>query len=163
ARNCPFLMFTTRPVAAAATSKSVCLDRNAGICRISATAATGSACDGSWMSVRIGTPALSRTRASTRSPSRRPGPRKDPAEVRLEFRVELHRHVPRMRRQFDDLDKLAVARSSNNLQALIGQRLLVEAVEFVAVPMTFIDHGSAVQRMGPRARFQFALVSSQTH
>ena len=30
--------------------------RNAGICSTSATSAAGAACDGSWMSVRIGTP-----------------------------------------------------------------------------------------------------------
>ena len=37
--------------------RSVWRDRNAGICRTSATSATGAACAGSWMSVRIGTPA----------------------------------------------------------------------------------------------------------
>src|SRR3989304_6129747 len=31
--NCPFLMLTTRPDSPAATSRSVCRDRNAGICR----------------------------------------------------------------------------------------------------------------------------------
>ena len=36
ATNCPFLMFTMRPVRPAATSRSVCRQRNAGICRMSA-------------------------------------------------------------------------------------------------------------------------------
>ena len=49
-------MLTMRPVLAAATSRSVCRHRNAGICRTSATSAAGAACEGSWMSVRIGTP-----------------------------------------------------------------------------------------------------------
>ena len=48
-------MLTTRPVLAAATSRSVCRQRNAGICRTSATSAAAAACDGSWMSVTIGT------------------------------------------------------------------------------------------------------------
>jgi len=42
-RNCPFFKFTTRPVFPAATSKSVCRERNAGICRTSATSAAGAA------------------------------------------------------------------------------------------------------------------------
>ena len=42
--------------AAAATSRSVCRDRNAGICRTSATSAAGAGLAGSWMSVRIGRP-----------------------------------------------------------------------------------------------------------
>ena len=40
ARNCPFLTLTTRPVFAAATNRSVCRQRNAGICKISTAAAT---------------------------------------------------------------------------------------------------------------------------
>ena len=39
ARNWPFLRLTTRPVFAAATIRSVCRERNAGICRTSATSA----------------------------------------------------------------------------------------------------------------------------
>ena len=45
-RNCPFFRFTTRPVFPAATSRSVCRERNAGICSTSATSATGAACEG---------------------------------------------------------------------------------------------------------------------
>ena len=67
ARNCPFLMLTTRPVRAAATSRSVWRHRNAGICSTSATAATGCACHASWMSVSTGTCARRLTSASTRS------------------------------------------------------------------------------------------------
>jgi len=33
--NCPFLRFTILPVLAAATTKSVCLTRKAGICKTS--------------------------------------------------------------------------------------------------------------------------------
>ena len=36
-RNCPFLMFTARLVFPAAISKSVCRERNAGICSTSQT------------------------------------------------------------------------------------------------------------------------------
>ena len=48
--------------------------------------------------------------------------------LRRELRVELHRHVPRMRRQLDDLDELAVERAADDLESLFGQRLFVEAV-----------------------------------
>src|SRR4051812_42730113 len=83
ARNCPFFRFTTRPVAAAAVTRSVWRTRKAGIWRTSATSAARAACHGSWMSVRIGTPAASRTRPRIRSPSSIPGPRNDLVEVRL--------------------------------------------------------------------------------
>src|ERR1700761_5472203 len=56
ARNCPFLTLTTLPVAAAATSRSVCRDRNAGICRMSTACATSAHCEISWISVRTGKP-----------------------------------------------------------------------------------------------------------
>ena len=53
----PFFTFTGRPVRPAATSRSVCRQRNAGIWSASATSAAPAACAGSWMSVRIGQPA----------------------------------------------------------------------------------------------------------
>ena len=73
----PFLTLTTLPVFAAAISRSVCRQRNAGICRTSTTSAASVACSSVWTSVRIGTPTLrsspsavspvlSRTRASKR-------------------------------------------------------------------------------------------------
>src|SRR5436190_13813733 len=83
AMNCPFLMFTTLPVRAAATSRSVCRDRNAGICSTSATAATIAACAGSWMSVRIGRPVRTFTSSSAARPASSPGPRKERPDVRL--------------------------------------------------------------------------------
>ena len=54
ARNWPFLTLTTRPVAAAATSRSVWRQRKAGICRTSTTSATRAHCCASCTSVRIG-------------------------------------------------------------------------------------------------------------
>ena len=46
-RNCPFFTPTAFPVRAAAAMRSVCRQRNAGICRMSSTSAAGSACQGS--------------------------------------------------------------------------------------------------------------------
>ena len=46
ARNCPFLTLTTLPVAAAASSRSVCRHRKAGICSTSTACATSAHCDG---------------------------------------------------------------------------------------------------------------------
>ena len=77
ARNCPFLTLTTLPVRAAATMRSVWRERNAGIWMTSTTSATRSACEGSWMSVRIGSPVRAFTSASVRRPDSRPGPRND--------------------------------------------------------------------------------------
>ena len=70
------------------------------------------------------------------------------ARLALELGMELHRHVPRVAGQLDHLDELAVERAADDLQALVGQRLLVEAVELVAMAMALVDHVGAVQ---PRA------------
>src|ERR1035441_8289784 len=87
ATNCPFLMFTMRPVRPAAVSRSVCRQRNAGICRMSATSAAGAACHASGSSVRIGKPSdfgpAAFNPARMRSPSFNPGPRYAPTLVRL--------------------------------------------------------------------------------
>jgi len=73
--HCPFLMFTGRPVAPAATRRSVWRQRKAGIWSASATAAAVAHCDGRWTSVSTARPVRSRTRASASRPSSRPGPR----------------------------------------------------------------------------------------
>ena len=52
--NCPFLMFTGRPLKAAATTRSVCRLRKAGICNTSATSATLPTSAVSCTSVRTG-------------------------------------------------------------------------------------------------------------
>ena len=56
ARNCPFLTLTTLPVAAAASSRSVCRHRKAGICRTSTACATSAHCAASCTSVSTGKP-----------------------------------------------------------------------------------------------------------
>ena len=60
-RNCPFFILTVLPVLAAATSRSVCLQRKAGICRISTYSAAMAASSEAWMSVTVGTPNVSCT------------------------------------------------------------------------------------------------------
>ena len=76
-------MFTARPVRPAATSRSVCRQRNAGICRMSHTSAAASAWDGSWMSVSTDSPVSRRISASACRPWARPGPRYESKLVRL--------------------------------------------------------------------------------
>src|SRR6187399_1096584 len=49
--------------------------------------------------------------------------------LRLEFWMELHGQVPRMARQFHDLDELAIERSADDPQSGVRQRLFVQAVE----------------------------------
>ena len=56
--NWPFLTFTGRPVAAAASSRSVWRARNAGTWSKSTTSATGAGLVVSWMSVVTGKPGL---------------------------------------------------------------------------------------------------------
>ena len=55
AKNCPFLTLIIFPVLAAAINKSVCLHKNAGICKMSACLATIEHCSALWMSVKMGT------------------------------------------------------------------------------------------------------------
>ena len=56
--------------------------------------------------------------------------------------------------QLDDLDELAVERAADDLEALVRQRLLVEAVELVAVAVALVDDVGAVERVRLRARLQ---------
>ena len=70
ARNWPFFTLTTRPVLAAATSRSVCRHRKAGICSTSTTSATARIAPASCTSVTTGTPSVSRISAKIGSASR---------------------------------------------------------------------------------------------
>ena len=65
--------------------------------------------------------------------------------LRLELGMELHGDVPRMRRQFDDLDELAVERPADDVEAVFRQRLLVQAVELVAMAVALVDDVFAVE------------------
>src|SRR6266851_4231255 len=83
ARNWPFLIFTGLPADATARMKSVCRQRNAGVCNTSTTAATSAISSISCTSVKTGTPICLLTSARMRSPSSIPSPRYDCAELRL--------------------------------------------------------------------------------
>lgn len=83
--------------------------------------------------------------------------------LRLELRMELHRDVPRMRWQFDDFNELAVERSPDDLQAMIGQRLFIQAIEFVPVSMAFVNDRLTVKLMRSGSGLQFAGIRSQAH
>src|SRR5262249_6474106 len=80
-----FLMLTALPVLAAATTRSVCLHRNAGICKTSRTLPAASHCDSSWMSLRRATPSLCLTSPNISSHFHTPGPRKESKEERLDL------------------------------------------------------------------------------
>ena len=82
-RNWAFLMLTTLPVLAAATSRSVCRHRKAGICSTSHTSPAGWACQASCMSVVMRKPYLLFTSASICRPLSMPGPRNEWIDVRL--------------------------------------------------------------------------------
>jgi hypothetical protein len=83
ARNWPFLMFMARPVLAAATIRSVCRHRNAGICSTSTASATGAHCSGACTSVSTGTPKVSRSSARIGRLFSMPRPRAAVALVRF--------------------------------------------------------------------------------
>src|SRR3982074_3220145 len=56
ARTCPFFTLTILPVAAAATSRSVCRHRKAGICSTSTAYVNSQHFEASWPSVSTGMP-----------------------------------------------------------------------------------------------------------
>ena len=78
--------------------------------------------------------------------------------LRLELGMELDRDVPGMRRQLDDLDELAVERAADDLQPLVGERFLVQAVELVAVAVPLVDDRFAVELAAPASP-----ASARTH
>ena len=89
ARNCPFLTLTTLPVAAAASSKSVCRHRKAGICSTSTACATSAHCVASCTSVRTGNPSEDRISAKIGSACASPMPRAAVPLVRLALSNEV--------------------------------------------------------------------------
>ena len=262
ARNCPFLMLTTRPVRAAATSRSVCRERNAGNLQHVGDLGDRRRVRGSWMSVRIGTPArlaharedaqpLVEARAAERSPRRAVGlvvrgleDERDAGAARDV--ADRERQVDRVRLALDDAGpgdeqqrsaaahrepgklesaarRLTLPRRpppavprraslcrwlastnpansgcglsgfdlnsgwnctatyhgcdgsstiSTNLpssdrptisQPVLGQRLLVEAVELVAMAVPLVDDVLAIELARPRARLQLARVGAEPH
>src|ERR1700722_13413436 len=98
ARNCPFLTLTTLPVAAAASNRSVCRHRNAGICSTSTACATSVHCAASWMSVSTGRPRGERITANTGCACARPMPRAVDTLVRLALSNEVLYTRPTLRR-----------------------------------------------------------------
>jgi hypothetical protein len=88
ARNWPFLTLTARPVRAAATRRSVCRHRKAGIWSTSTTSATGAHWSFSCTSVRTGRPSVSLTSAKIDRALSRPMPRALDAEVRFALSKE---------------------------------------------------------------------------
>ena len=58
--------------------------------------------------------------------------------------MELHRDVPWMRRQFHDLDELAVERPAHDFESVLSQRLL-QAVELIAMAMPLMNDVLAVE------------------
>src|SRR5580765_2664747 len=76
--------------------------------------------------------------------------------LRVEFRVELAAEEPRMFRRFDDFDVIFIGRATRNLQSRSDQRLLVFAVEFVAMAMPLADFERSVSFVRKGSRFQLA-------
>ena len=77
------------PVCAAATNKSVCLQRNAGIWIISTTSLTALACSGRWISVVTGMLKLFFISSKIFNPASKPSPLNDEIDVLLALSKEL--------------------------------------------------------------------------
>ena len=86
-----------------------------------------------------------------------------PQRLRFELRMELDREVPRVARQLDDLDELAVDRAADDPQPLFGERLFVETVELVPMPVPLVDDFLAVQLERQGIRREPARVTAEPH
>src|SRR5678815_3138130 len=62
-----------------------------------------------------------------------------PRRLRFELRMELHRDVPRVARDLGDLDELAIRRPARDPHAGLNELRLVQAVELVPMPVTFLN------------------------
>src|SRR5262245_45631923 len=83
--------------------------------------------------------------------------------LRLELGMELAGEVPGMPWQLSNFDELAVGRTAGDLQAVLGERRLVQAVEFVPVAMPLVDQPRSIGAFGQRARRQLAGVLAEAH
>src|SRR3546814_2702098 len=68
--------------------------------------------------------------------------------TRLELRVELSRDEERMLGKFDDLDQTLVRRSAGNTESRVLELLAQRNRHLVAMAMTLVDHGLAVDLAG---------------
>src|SRR5688500_16720954 len=86
-----------------------------------------------------------------------------PQRPRLELGMELHGQEPWMRGQLRDFDEFAVRRATRDAHALLGERLLLQAIEFEAMTMTLMHQRRSVDTFGERSWCQLARISTETH
>ena len=84
-----------------------------------------------------------------------------PQRPGLELGVELHRHEPGVGGQLRDLHELAVGRPAGHAQSLLGQLVLVQAVELEAVAVALADRGCRRRSARLRAGRQLAGVAAR--
>src|SRR6516165_2485030 len=141
ARNCPFLTFTTFPVAAAASRRSVCRHRNAGICSTSTACATSAHCAASWISVRTGNLRVSRISAKIGSDCFRPMPRAPAALVRLALSKEVLYTSPIFKRTAISFSAPAISgatpRSLHRRKRRRGEELVDDVVDDLSIRLGF--------------------------
>src|SRR5581483_8926389 len=77
--------------------------------------------------------------------------------------MELHGQVPRVPRQLGDLDELAVGGAARNPEPLFNERLLVQAVELVAMTMTLVNEVRAIDLVRERSRREFTRIRAEPH
>src|SRR6266852_4408677 len=83
--------------------------------------------------------------------------------LRLELGMELAADEMRMVGQFDHLNVSAIGRRTGNSQSRRHHRLLVFAVEFVAMAVALADFQLAVDLAGQRVGFNFESPCAQPH
>ena len=93
-----------------------------------------------------------------------PGKQRMRAErLGLELGMKLDGQVPGMAGELDDLDELPIERPADNLEAAIEERLLILAVELVAMAMALVDDLLAVEAPGQGVGRQPAGVAAKAH
>ena len=65
--------------------------------------------------------------------------------------------------QLGDFDELSIRGSTRDAEAPLRQRALVHAVEFVPVPVAFVNQIGAIYALRERTGRQLARVAAQTH
>src|SRR3954451_6430474 len=83
--------------------------------------------------------------------------------LRFELGMELTAEVPRVIRNFTDLDVHAVGCLSTDLQATCCQHVFELTIELIAMPVTFTDLCGFVRRAREAAFRQLARICAQAH
>ena len=80
-----------------------------------------------------------------------------------ELWVKLHRNEPRMIRQLDRFDELAIWRAAGKHESVVGECRFVGRVEFVPMSVSLLHLVAAVDAVGLRAGHQLTGIGAKPH